>query len=501
MLLSQLISDIPVLDTKGNLNIEIQDLQSDSRKVRQDSLFVIIRGTTLDGADFVKEAIARGAVAFLIERRDSGNPEFPENMPVIYVENARKALALLACRFYGYPGEKLTLIGVTGTKGKTTTTFMLKAILKEMGHKVGLIGSIGAFIDEEKIADTDRTTPESTEIQPLLARMVAEGVEIAILEVSSQAMKMHRVYGCRFHTAVFTNLSKDHISPKEHADLEEYFRCKTMLMEQADNVILNLDDRKVATLIHLLPNRRVITFGTSEQADCQAVKASLQMSDKGIGYQIKNKSLGEEAEIQVSIPGRFTMYNSLGAIAAAGLFGGKKDQWCRALKTIKVLGRSELVPNPLGIAIMIDYAHTPASLESILLAVKGYVKGRIICAWGVGGDRDREKRPIMGEISGRLADFTVLMSDQVRNEDPMQILTDIEKGLIPTGGEYRIVPDRTEGIAYAISMAKPGDMVLIPGLGHDKYLEKKGVKYPYDERLVIAEITEKLADDQVHDSK
>lgn len=486
MWLSTLLSQVETLDTRGNLNIEITSLHSDSRVVEPGGLFVAIQGTSLNGEDYIPQAIERGAAAVVLENEECLEKlSLPQDFPVVVVSNARIAVGRLACAFYGNPGEKLRLIGVTGTKGKTTTTFMIKAILEKTGFKVGLVGSIAAFAGDKKLAETDRTTPESIELQKLLAEMVAEGVEIAIIEVSSQAMKMYRTEGLSFEVAVFTNLSKDHISPKEHANMEEYFACKCLLMEKADQLVINADDGRVASVKERLPQKQGCTYGILRQADYQASIKHLRRD--GAEFEVNGES------VWVSIPGKFSVYNALAAMTASSFFGASMEQVKDTLSDITVLGRSELVPNPLGISIMIDYAHTPASLESILQAVRGYVTGKVICAWGVGGDRDREKRPIMGEISGRLADYTVLMSDQVRTEDPMQILKDIEVGIIPTGKPYEIVVDRTEGIKKAISMANPGDMVLIPGLGHDKYLERNGVKYPYDEREVIAKITTELS--------
>lgn len=524
MLLHQMISLLEIRESIGNLNIEIRGLSPDSRTISRGWLFVAIQGESQDGRAFIREAVQRGAAAVVLDgdqvegffsvKADSvgnqpcgqtgetGLEEFAAStgVAVILVENARKALARLACAFYNYPADKLRLIGVTGTKGKTTTTFMLKAILEQAGYKVGLVGSIAAYIGERQIAETDRTTPESIELQRLLAQMAEEKVEIAIIEVSSQAMKMHRTEGCQFEVAVFTNFSKDHISPKEHATMEEYFACKCKLLENAQKLVLNLDDERVAKVRELFTEKQVLTYATEQGADFFVPRESVRLSTKGTCFDLQLGSGTFEAlqgtgspeikfqDMFVSIPGMFSVYNALAAMTAASYFTVNLENCRTALSHITVLGRSELVPNDRGITIMIDYAHTPASLECILLAARRYVQGRLICAWGVGGDRDKEKRPIMGEISGRLADFTVLMSDQVRTEDPLSILKDIEVGVQKTGKPYTIIVDRTEGIRYALAMAKPGDMVLIPGLGHDTYLERNGVKYPYDEREVIAGI-------------
>ncbi len=492
MLLNKLISKVEIINKIGNLNIDINNIHSDSRKIKEGGLFIAINGFSKNGIEFIPDAIKNGAIALIVEPNvnlDSLN--LPANIPAISVTNTRTALAQIACEFYDNPSKKLKLIGITGTKGKTTTTFMVKSILETHGLNVGLIGSIAVYINGEKIEDTDRTTPESIEIQKYLAKMVEQKVDVAIIEVSSQAMKLDRVTGCDFDIGLFTNLTEDHISPKEHLNMDDYFNCKLELIKQSKYGVINNDDEIVSKIKQLLPNKNIKTFSIDNKSDFKVVPSTVVITDSYIDFSIFYN--GKEEKIEASIPGKFSIYNAAGAIAVSSFFDVTPNEIRQALKDLKVLGRSELVPNKLGLTIMIDYAHTPSSLESILKAVNTYAKGKVICAWGVGGDRDAAKRPIMGEISGRLSDFTVLMSDQVRTEDPLKILKEIEVGIIPTGKPYKIIVDRTEGIKYAISIAKPGDIIVIPGLGHDLYLEKNGVKYPYDERKVIS----KLIDDMI----
>lgn len=491
MLLNKLISKVEVINKVGDLNLDITNIHSDSRKIKEGGLFVAINGFTKNGIDFIPNAIENGATAIIVEPEvDITSLDVPANMPIISVKNTRKALANIACEFYGNPSKKLKLIGITGTKGKTTTTFMVKSILQKHGLNVGLIGSIAVYINDEKIEDTDRTTPESIEIQKHLAMMVEKNVDVAIIEVSSQAMKLNRVDGCEFEVGLFTNLTEDHISPKEHPNMEDYFNCKLELIKLAKYGVINNDDETVRKVKNLLPNKEIRTFAIHNDADFKVNPDTVVITDSYIDFSILYN--GKEEKIEACIPGKFSVYNASGAIAVCSYFGVEADEIREALKDLKVLGRSELVPNKLGLTIMIDYAHTPSSLESILTAVRTYAKGKVICAWGVGGDRDAAKRPVMGEISGRLADYTVLMSDQVRTEDPLKILKEIEVGIIPTGKPYKIIVDRTEGIRYAISIAKPGDIIVIPGLGHDLYLERNGVKYPYDERKVIAKLIDEM---------
>ena len=425
MKLNKLISTVAIKDKLGDFSIDITNIHSDSRKIKEGGLFIAINGFSKNGVEFIPSAIENGAKAIIVEPDvDIHSLNINSEIPVISVENTRKALAQVACEFYEHPSKKLKLIGVTGTKGKTTTTFMIKSILEEHGYKVGLIGSIAVYINGKKIEDTDRTTPESIEIQKYLNQMVEQETEVAILEVSSQATKLERVTGCDFDIGVFTNLSEDHISPKEHPNMEDYFNCKLQLLKMAKCGVINQDDEKVRTIQELLPNKPIKTFGIDHTADIQANSEDVIITDSAIDFTIHYQ--GKQEQIEASIPGKFSVYNALGAITACAYLDVTADEIRTALKDLKVLGRSELVPNPLGITIMIDYAHTPSSLESILTAVNSYAKGRVICAWGVGGDRDSAKRPIMGEISGRLADFTVLMSDQVRTEDPLKILKEIE---------------------------------------------------------------------------
>ena len=491
MLLKNLIQEAGVIKSVGDLNLDITNIHSDSRKIKEGGLFFAINGFSKNGIEFIENAIEKGAKAIIVEKDEDVqvlNKKY--EMPIISVEDTRKALAKVACNFYDNPSKKLKLIGVTGTKGKTTSTFMIKSILEAHGLNVGLIGSIAVYINEEKIEDTDRTTPESIDIQKYLSLMVDRKVDVAVIEVSSQAMKLSRVEGCDFDVALFTNLSEDHISPKEHPSMEDYFNCKLKLLRLAKHAVINNDDKKVKTTKEILPDKDIKTFAIDEMADFKVNPSNVVITDSYIDFSVMYK--GKEERIEACIPGRFSIYNATGAIAVCSYFDVTAEEIRKALKDLKVLGRSELVPNKLGLTIMIDYAHTPSSLESILTAVKSYAKGKIICAWGVGGDRDAAKRPIMGEISGRLADFTVLMSDQVRTEDPLKILKEIEKGIIPTGKPYKIIVDRTEGIRYAISIAKPGDIIVIPGLGHDLYLERNGVKYPYNEREVIHDLIEEM---------
>lgn len=406
----------------------------------------------------------------------------------IRLENIREALALTSANLYDNPSKKLKVIGVTGTKGKTTSTFMIKSILEKHGYKVGLIGSIAVYIGDKELEITDRTTPESFVIQKYLHQMVEEKVDIVVLEVSSQAMVLNRVTGCEFDACLFTNLTEDHISPKEHKDMEDYFNAKLSLAKISPYIVTTLDNEYTARLPKLITNTPITTFGLKEKSDIMA--KDLKPTNKSTTFTLCQNR--EESEVTVSIPGDYMVYNALGAIGIAAYFGATIEDIRNGLNNFSVFGRSELVPNKLGLTIMIDYAHTPSSLESILKTVKPYTKGRVICTWGVGGDRDAAKRPVMGEISGRLADYTILTCDQVRTEDPRKILSEIEVGLKKVTDQYTIILHRTEAIRHAIEMANKDDIIVLPGLGNDLYIEYMGVKYPYDERKVIHDIIEEM---------
>ena len=489
MILKDVLKDIEIIEKKGNLEIEITNITSDSRNVEKNGLFVAIIGYVMDGTQFIPNAIENGATGIMVdETTDISSIEFPDNVTIVKVKNIRHSLAIASCNLYDYPSKKLKLIGVTGTKGKTTSTYMIKSILQQTGFKVGLIGSIAIYINDQKIEDMDRTSAESYKLQKTLAMMVEQKVDIVVLEVSSQAMKLDRVTGCDFDRVLFTNLSEDHISPREHKDMEDYFNAKLSLAKMAPIVVYNSDNEYTARIPVLLKDKKLISFGLKNKSNFMA--ENLKMANNGVDFTVK--TINSKFDAHISIPGKYMVYNALGAIAISSTFGVKENQIQDGLKDVKVFGRSELVPNKLGLTIIIDYAHTPSSLQSILETVKPYTKGRVICTWGVGGDRDAKKRPLMGEISGKYADYTILTSDQVRTENPKKILLEIESGLKKVTDQYTIILNRTEAIRHAIKVATKDDVIVLPGLGSDLYIEYMRVKYPYDERVVIHNIIDEI---------
>ena len=382
----------------------------------------------------------------------------------------------------------MKIIGITGTKGKTTTSFMLKSILEKQGKKVGLIGTIAVYIGDKLVKNSDRTTPESNKLQQILAKMYELGIEVVVMEVSSQSLKLDRVAGMEFYAGIFTNLSEDHISKNEHKDMQEYFESKMKLFDSCKYAFVNADSIYTSKILENLKVNEVQTFGIDNW--CNLLSKDVTVTNTYVDYKAKVKDRNER--IKVSIPGRFSVYNSLAAISVARLFNVTVEQIKEALENIKVPGRSELVDNKEELKIMIDYAHTPESLKSILETVKTYTIGRVICVFGCGGDRDKNKRPLMGEVSGRLANYTIITSDNPRTEEPEQIIKDIEEGIKKTKGNYECITDRKEAMKKAISMANKKDIVIFAGKGHETYQEINKEKHPFDERIIVKEIIEEL---------
>ena len=489
MNLKNILVGLEKLKGKGNLDIEINGIESNSKKVKDGFLFIAIKGFSTDGHEYIQDAIENGARAIIIEDGyDVKKLKNHEDITIIMTQNTREALAVAASNFYGNPTRKLKLIGVTGTKGKTTTTFMIKEILEKAGKKVGLIGTIAVYINGKKMKDSDRTTPESLELQQIFAKMVEDGVEVAVMEVSSQSLKLNRVTGCEFDYVIFTNFSEDHISPNEHPDMEDYFQSKLKLFKMCKNGIVNVDDLHGAKIPSLFPENNIVTYGIDNSANLLAKDITIT----NLYADFKVKITDRNERIKTGIPGRFSVYNSLAAICIAQKFGISSEIIREALLEVRVPGRSELVDNKKEIPIMIDYAHSPESLENILRAVKSYTRGKVICVFGCGGDRDSGKRPIMGEISGKIADFTIITSDNPRTENPEKIVEQIEDGIKKTKGNYKVVVDRKAAIEEAIKMAGKTDIVILAGKGHEPYQEINGEKYPFDERIIVKEIIQKL---------
>ncbi len=488
MILKSILVGINDLKAKGDLDREIKGIESNSKNIKDDYVFVAIKGFETDGHNYISNAIENGAKTIVVEEGfDLKSINFPKDVTVILAKNTREFLAISASNFYGNPSKKLKLIGVTGTKGKTTTTFMIKEILEKAGKKVGLIGTIAIYINGEKIKDSDRTTPESLELQQLFSKMLEDGVEYVVMEVSSQSLKLHRVDGCEFDYVAFTNFSEDHISEKEHPNIEDYFESKLKLFKMCKKGFVNIDDLHVSKVPAMFPESEIVRYGIDNSGDFLA--KDITITNSYVDFKAKISDRNER--IKVDIPGRFTVYNALAAIAICKRLGVDSETIKEALLNIKVPGRSEMVNNKLEIPIMIDYAHSPESLQNILKAVKSYTRGRVISVFGCGGDRDARKRPIMGEISGKIADYTIITSDNPRTEKPETIVAEIEEGIKKTKGKYEVIVDRKEAIKKAIKMANKTDIIVLVGKGHEPYQEINGKKYDFDERKIVKEIIEK----------
>ena len=489
MKLKEILIGLENLKLKGDLELEISGIESNSKNIKEGYMFVAIKGFAVDGHKYIQNAIENGATAIMIEEGcDLKEIQIPNSITIVMAKDTREALAISSSNFYHNPSKKFKLIGVTGTKGKTTTTFMIKEILEKAGKRVGLIGTIATYINGKKLKESDRTTPESLELQQIFNKMVEEKVEYVVMEVSSQSLKLHRVDGCEFDIVLFTNFSEDHISEKEHPDMQDYFNSKLKLFEMCKTGIVNTDDLHGAKIPKMFKESDITTYGIDNFANL--VAKDITITNSYVDFKAKITDRNER--IKVGIPGRFSVYNSLAAISVAKKIGIAPDTIKEALLEVRVPGRSELVNNKLELPIMIDYAHSPESLENILQAVKSYTRGKVISVFGCGGDRDSGKRPIMGEISGRIADYTIITSDNPRTEDPEKIVNQIEEGIKKTKGNYKVVVDRVEAIKEAIKMATKRDIIVLAGKGHEPYQEINGVKYPFDERIIVNDLIEEL---------
>ena len=490
MELKKILVGLEGIKAKGNIDIDIEGIEKNSKEVKEGYMFVAIKGFSTDGHKFVESAIENGAKCVMVQKGcDLKSLNIPDDITILMVKDTREALAICSSNFYGNPSAQLKLIGVTGTKGKTTTTFMIKEILEKAGKKVGLIGTIATYINGKRIKDSDRTTPESLELQQIFRLMVDQGVEVCVMEVSSQSLKLHRVDGCQFDIVLFTNFSEDHISEKEHPDMQDYFNSKLRLFEMCKTGIVNADDLHTAKIPKLFPESNIVTYGIDNFANVLA--KDITITNSYVDFRVKITDRNER--VKTGIPGRFSVYNSLAAICVAQKFGISPEIIIQALEEVRVPGRSELVDNKLDLTIMIDYAHSPESLQNILQAAKSYTRGRVISVFGCGGDRDSGKRPIMGEISGKIADYTIVTSDNPRTEDPQKIVNQIEEGIKKTKGKYEVVVDRVEAIEHAIKMANKRDIIILAGKGHEPYQEINGVKYPFDERVIVRDIINKIS--------
>lgn len=481
MKLLKLIEKLEYSCLQGDESIDITSLVYDSRKVIEDSVFVCISGAVRDGHDFINEVIEKGATAVIVEKEVTA----PSNITVIKVNDTRLALAYMSAAYFDYPASKLKTIGITGTKGKTTTTYMVRSILEQANIKTGLIGTIEAIIGDTVIP-AENTTPESYTIQEYFSKMVEAGCTAVVMEVSSQGLMMNRVAGFTFDYGVFTNIEPDHIGPNEHKDFEDYMACKGLLFKQCKQGIINIDDEHAKQVIkgHTC---KIETFGFSKEADLRAVDVKLLSKPGYLGVEYKLEGL-LNFDVKVDIPGKFSVYNSLTTIAICRHFNIDMELIQKSLDAVKVKGRVEMIPISDHFTLMIDYAHNAMSLNSLLSTLKEYNPKRLVCLFGCGGNRSKQRRYEMGEISGQLADLTVITSDNPRNEEPQAIIDDIKIGMAKTKGKYVEIIDRKAAIKYCIDNAMEGDVIVLAGKGHEDYQEINGVKHKMDERDLIKEI-------------
>ncbi|MCI8893280.1 MAG: UDP-N-acetylmuramoyl-L-alanyl-D-glutamate--2,6-diaminopimelate ligase [Lachnospiraceae bacterium] len=478
MKLESLLEELSYELKKGSIDTRITTLVYDSRKVEPGSVFVCISGTKLDAHDFIEDTARAGAAAVVVEK----DVEVTADITVIRVADTRLALACMSAAYFGHPARRLKTIGITGTKGKTTTTYMVKSILETSGIPTGLIGTIEVIIGDTHI-HAENTTPESYQLQEYLAQMVEAGLEAVVMEVSSQGLMLHRVSGFVFDYGVFTNLEPDHIGENEHRDFAHYLHCKSLLFRQCRQGIFNADSEHFQEILagHTC---QVQTYGFSPECDFYPEDLELfRTADiTGLRYHLRGLM---ELEVELNVPGRFNVYNSLAAIAICHHFGVPAEQLKAALASVHVKGRLEIVPTLPHVTVMIDYAHNAMALESLLTTLREYEPGRLICLFGCGGNRARARRFEMGEVSSRLADITVVTSDNPRFEDPMDIIQDILTGVARADGESVTIPDRQDAVIWCLEQAKPGDMIVLAGKGHEDYQEIKGVKHHMDERELI----------------
>ena len=471
MKLKKLLEGIEIIESTADMELDIASVAYDSRKVERGGLFVAISGFASDGNRFIPMAMEKGAAVIVTAKK----PEL--DVPYVLVPSDRLALALIGCNFYSHPARSMTMIGVTGTNGKTSVTLLLKQVIeKVLGAKVGLIGTM-----ENRIGDlvipTERTTPESFELQGLFAQMRDAGCKYVVMEVSSHAIALERIGGVRFDVAAFTNLTEDHLD--FHKTMENYCDTKAELFNRCDKAVLNCDD---SWFERISQNVKCDMLTTSVKGSGSLNARDLLLRADGIAFTAEMGT--EHASVSLQIPGRFTVYNAITVLGIASQLGISLQTAASALATAEgVRGRVEVVPTPgKPYTVLLDYAHTPDGLENVLTSVRDFCKGNLIVVFGCGGDRDPIKRPIMGHIGVSLADFAVITSDNPRNEDPMTIISDILKGVEDTDGEYIVIENRRKAIQYAMDKAGKNDIIILAGKGHETYQEIRGVKHHLDER-------------------
>ncbi len=472
MKLSEILKGIDVLNEYGDT--EVIDVTQDSRLVKEGSLYVCVKGNTFDGHSVAEEMLENGAAAVVVER-DLGLAK------QVIVSDTRSIFSSVCANFFGNPAKNLKLIGLTGTNGKTTTTFLIKQILELTGKKVGLIGTVQNMVGDE-IYPAKYTTPDPYELQSLFKKMVDAGCEYCVMEVSSQALAQGRVNGLQFHIGAFTNLTQDHLD--YHKTWENYFNSKRILFENSDIAITNADDKYGLEIVKDLPCKTVTYAVNTNNADYCA--KNVKFKSDGVEYELVSDFIGR---VSCPIPGRFSVYNSLCAAAVALSLGiDYKNVLTAISKSNGVKGRIEVVPTNTDYTVIIDYAHSPDGLENIITSLREIAKNRVVTLFGCGGDRDRTKRPKMGKIAAELSDFCVVTSDNPRTENPSAIIEDILEGMKGVSTPYVVVENRKDAIRWAMENAQPDDIILLAGKGHETYQILPTGTIHFDEREAVAEI-------------
>ncbi len=493
---SEVAVDLPGARLVGGTATRINGLTYDSRKVRQGDLFVCIKGFVYDGHSFADQAKEKGAAALLVER------ELPVTLPQIVVDDARRNMGVVAARLYGHPSRQLRVIGVTGTNGKTTTTYLIRSIMQEAGRKCGLLGTIEQTVGADHAAEAPRTTPESADIQRLLREMVTNGCTTATMEVSSHSLVLHRTVGTEFDVAVYTNLTQDHLD--FHRSLEDYRAAKGLLFRSLVSTngdggkarkcsVINGDDSNAHYFMQVTTVAKLV-YGLSEGCDVRA--DNVRVEPDGVWYTLHTPC--GHRDVHLRLTGRFNVYNSLAAIAVGVHEGIDLDTIVRGIERTVVPGRFEPVDEGQAFSVIVDYAHTPDSLENVLQTARALCKGRIITIIGAGGDRDKGKRPLMGEVAATLSDFVIVTSDNPRSEEPARICQDVAEGVKRHPTPYDVVLDRRDAIRRSVGLAQPGDLVLIAGKGHEDYQELDGRKIHFDDREEVRKALQELAQGGVY---
>lgn len=480
MKIEEILKGLTYTVLSGDKSIEINNPQYDSRKIKCGDMFFAIGGFNVDGHNFISKAIENGAKTVVVEK----DVTLVEGITFIKVENGRRALAIAASNFYNNPSKKMKIIGITGTNGKTTSAFMLKGILEAKGYKVGLIGTIANYIGNKEI-HTEKTTPESLELQQLFKDMVDSDIDYCVMEVSSHSLDLDRVYGIEFSQGIFTNLTQDHLD--FHKTFENYFNAKSKLFKICKHSVVNVDDSYGIKLLEKI-NSRITTYSIEKESDLKGTDINLEST--GIIFNLKENE--KTYKVQLPIPGRYNVYNALGCIGAALDEGIDMDTIVEGLSKVTVPGRCEnlTLGMNLGFQVIRDYSHTPDSLKNILENLRELTKGKLICIFGCGGDRDRTKRPIMGEIGTELSDIAIITSDNPRSEDPYMILEDIKAGVEKSN--YKLIENRREAIKTALLLGEKDDIIVIAGKGHETYQILKNETIHFDEKEVVLELIEEL---------